>query len=201
MDPLMCARMNDAREQVVTVRPPHAGDFPSMLEISNWATLHTTASFRTEAETLADWVGCVQGRPGTYPWFIAERGGCVVGFAMASPFKDRCGLASTAEVSVYVHPDHAGTGIGTALYQKLIPTLAVRDFQSLVAVITVSNTGSERLHEQFGFRKVGVLSRVGCKFGRWHDVAYWQLLLRNDEAAPAPSANVAKARCNDSSVR
>lgn len=195
---------DEARRMTINVRRPYSKDFPAMLEISNWATCHTTANFRIEAETLEHWAQLSQGKPESYPWFVAERDGQVVGFTMASQFKDRCGFAPTAEVSVYVHPDHVGSGIGSALYQKLIPTLTAQGFQSLVAVITAPNAGSERLHEQFGFRRVGVLSRVGWKFGQWHDVAYWQLLLRTDEAAPAPLNSVAEAESlikNELSVR
>lgn len=188
----------DVKEQTIKVRRPYSVDFPAMLEISNWATCHTTSNFRFEAETLEHWVQLSQGKPETYPWFVAEHNGQVVGFAMASPFKDRCGFAPTAEVSVYVHPDHVGTGIGSALYRKLIPTLAAQGFQSLVAVITIPNDGSERLHKQFGFRRVGELSRVGWKFGRWHDVAYWQLLLRKDADAPASLLSVSEAELQNS---
>jgi L-amino acid N-acyltransferase YncA len=181
------------RQSRTNVRPPDSTDFPAMLEISNWATRHTTASFRTEPETLDQWVTALQCRSSAHPWYVAERHEQVAGFAMASPFNDRCGFAPTAEVSVYVHPDHQGTGVGTALYRKLIPTLAAQGLQSAIAAITVPNPGSEVLHERFGFRKTGVLSRVGWKFGRWHDVAYWQLLLRNDAVAPAPLKNVSEA--------
>lgn len=196
MDTLVCTG-HEVRETTIKVRRPYAIDFPAMLEISNWATCNTTANFRFEAETLEHRVQLSQGKPEIYPWFVAERDGHVVGFTMASPFKDRCGFAPTAEVSVYIHPDHVGTGIGSALYQKLIPTLAAQGFQSLVAVITVPNAGSERLHEQFGFRRVGVLLRVGWKFGRRHDVSYWQLLLRNDEAGPVVLKSVSEAESLD----
>jgi L-amino acid N-acyltransferase YncA len=186
MDPVMCTGSGDVRKHQIVVRRPDAGDYPSMLEIANWATSHTTANFRHEAETLEDWVRLSQSRSEAYPWYVAERVGRVIAYAMACPFQHRCGFAPLAEVSVYVHPDHIGTGVGSALYRELIPALAVQGFQSLVAMITLPNAGSERLHERFGFRRVGVLSRLGWKFGRWHDVAYWQLLLRNDEAAPVP---------------
>ena len=43
------------------------------------------------------------------------------------------------------------------------------------------NAASQRLHESFGFVKVGAYERVGWKFNRWHDVGYWQLHLRNVE--------------------
>ncbi len=176
-----------------TVRRPFSKDFPSMLEISNWATCHTTANFKIEPERLDHWADLQNGRPDTHPWFVAERGGIVVGFAMASSFKNRCGFAFTAEASVYIDPDHVGTGIGSALYAKLISTLAAQGYRTLIAVIATPNPGSVRLHEQFGFRKVGVLSQVGWKFGKWHDVAYWQLTLRDDDGPPDPIKTVAEA--------
>ena len=164
-----------------------------MLEISNWSTCHTTANFRVEPETLDHWTNLWNGKPDTHPWFVAERDGAVVGFAMASPFKDRCGFAFAAEASVYIDPEHVNTGIGSALYEKLISTLAAQGYRTLIAVIATPNPGSERLHEQFGFRKIGVLSRVGWKFGKWHDVAYWQLALRDDEGSPDPIKTVSEA--------
>jgi L-amino acid N-acyltransferase YncA len=194
MGPLICAGKDNVRTRKINVRQPGPRDFPGMLEISNRARCHTTANFRLEPETLEHRVRLSQDRPDIYPWFVAERDGRIVGFTTASPFKDRRGFAPIADVSVYVHFDHVGTGIGSALNQKLIPTLAAQGFQSLSAVITVPNEGSERLHGQFGFRRVGVLSRVGWKFNRWHDVAYWQLPLRHDQATPVPLKSVCKAK-------
>ncbi len=176
----------------ITVRRPFSKDLRAMLEISNWATCHTTANFRIEPETLEHWTDLWNGKSETHPWFVAERGGVVVGFAMASPFKNRCGYAFTAEASVYIDPDHVGTGIGSALQKKLISTLAAQGYRTLIAVIATPNPGSERLHEQLGFQKIGVLSQVGWKFGKWHDVAYWQLKLRDDDGPPDPIKTVAE---------
>jgi len=60
-------------------------------------------------------------------------------------------------------------------------------------MITVPNAGSERLHEQFGFRRVGVLLR------RWMEIrdagttsltgnSYYE----NDEAAPVSLKSVSE---------
>ena len=40
-----------------------------------------------------------------------------------------------------------------------------------------SNAASIRLHAKFGFRHVGVLQGVGCKFGRWIDTVIMQRTL------------------------
>ena len=55
-----------------------------------------------------------------------------------------------------------------------------------LARIAAGNPASERLHELFGFQRIGVLSRIGWKLGRWHDLGFWQLTLRDDDDAPAP---------------
>lgn len=188
---------SESRSQVVkedvVVRRPFLKDFPTILDISNWATCHTAANFKMEPETLDHWVGLWNGKREMYPWFVAESGGSVVGFAMAMPFSDRCGHVYAAEVSVYVDPDHLGRNVGKALYARLLPTLAAQGYRTVLAAIAIPNAASERLHEAFGFRRVGVLSRIGWKFDRWHDVAFWQLTLRDDGSAPEPIKPVTEA--------
>ncbi len=161
-------------------------DFPAILEISNWAISETAASFKTEPDTLEQWIDPWKATAERYPWFVAHSDGSVIGFAMASRFHSRCAYAHTAEVSVYVHPDHHGKGIGQALYHRLIPTLKAQGYRTLMAVIAVPNAASERLHTKFDFRRIGKLVGVGRKFGRWHDVVYWQLMLNEGDDEPAP---------------
>ena len=47
---------------------------------------------------------------------------------------------------------------------------------AILAGISMPNEASVRLHERFGFKKVGQLEQVGYKFDRWIDVGYWQLI-------------------------
>lgn len=180
-----------ARDTVtVNVRRPSYRDFPAILEISNWAIRHTAANFSVEPETLDHWVTAWTDTGDRFPWFVAEADGVVIGFAMASPFKGRCAYAFTAEVSVYVAPKQQGKGVGEALYRRLVPTLKAQGYRTLLAVIAVPNPASERLHERFGFQRVGTLERVGWKLGRWHDVVYWQCILRDGDDEPAPLKTV-----------
>lgn len=173
-----------------TVRRPFLKDIPTILEISNWAACHTSANFRTEPQTLQHWIDLWQGKAERFPWYVAERNRAIVGFAMAAPFLERCGSAHVAEVTVYVHPDHLGKRIGHALYARLLPTLEAQGFRTIVATITVPNPSSEALHRRFGFARVGQLARAGWKFGRWYDVAYWQLLFGAADEPPAEIRSV-----------
>jgi phosphinothricin acetyltransferase len=169
------------------IRQATRSDIPSILDISNWAALNTSANFAIEPESLHDWLASFDQTHAKYPWLVAEDQGKVVGFAKASPHRSRCAYAWSAEVSVYVHPDHHGKRIGTALYSKLLPMLKAQGFVTLIAGITTPNPASERLHEAFGFKRVGTLHKVGWKFGRWHDVGYWQAII-HDGSATAPPA-------------
>ncbi len=178
------------------VRVARAEDFPAIVDIHNWAIAHTAATFTTKPDTLESAVASWKRHADVYPWFVAQAEGAVLGFALASPFSNRCGFAGTAEVTVYVHPEHTGRGIGKALYAALVAALETKGFKTLVAVIAMPNPASERLHESLGFAKVGVLRRVGWKLGRWYDVGYWQLVLNDSDDAPTPT-NAMPSICTD----
>jgi phosphinothricin acetyltransferase len=131
-----------------------------------------------------------------FPWVVAaDDDGALVGFAKASPWKGRCAYDWTAETTVYVHPDHHGRGLGRELYRRLVSILEAQGYQTLLGGITVPNPASVRLHESLGFRRVALLEQVGWKFGRWHDVGYWELRLQGDETPPTaikPVGDVAR---------
>ncbi|MHC4447017.1 MAG: GNAT family N-acetyltransferase [Planctomycetota bacterium] len=167
-------------------------DLPAILAISNWAAQHTAANFAAEPETLELWQADWRETHEMYPWFMAVDGDDVVGFAKAAPWKGRCAYHFTAEVTVYVEPNHHGRGIAKVLYQKLIPTLKAQGYCTLLAGITIPNGASERLHESFGFRRVALLERVGWKFDQWHDVGYWELVLRDADHTPGRIRPVAE---------
>ena len=179
----------------MNIRPAHRDDVPAILEISNWAAIHTPANFAIEPETLDSWLQSFDQTHRMHPWLVAqEPGGAVAGFAKASPHRGRCAYAWSAEVSVYVHPHHHRKGIGTALYAELIPILKAQGYVTLIAGITLPNPASQKLHESFGFRRIGVFDRIGWKFGQWHDVGYWEMFLDSSGRAPGTIRSVEEAR-------
>ncbi len=167
------------------VRLATPADLPAILAISNWAASNTAANFAIEPETSDVWRADYDETREMFPWLVAaDDVGAIVGFAKAGPWKGRCAYEWTAETTVYVLPERHGTGVGTALYMRLVETLRAQGYRTLIGGITQPNAASVRLHEALGFRKVGLFEAVGWKFERWHDVGYWQLNLTTGNTAP-----------------
>jgi L-amino acid N-acyltransferase YncA len=112
------------------------------------------------------------------PWLVAESRGEVIGYAYAGKWRERSAYRFAAESSVYLDPLVAGKGIGTRLYRDLLQRLRAQQFlHTVIGGISQPNAASVALHERLGFTKVAHFKEVGFKFGRWIDVAYWQLQL------------------------
>lgn len=109
-----------------------------------------------------------------YPWLVAEVGGEVAGYAYASAHRPRAAYRWAVDVAVYVDAAHHRRGIGRALYDTLLDRVAAQGFRMACAGITLPNPASVALHERVGFQPVGVYRRIGWKFERWHDVAWYQ---------------------------
>jgi L-amino acid N-acyltransferase YncA len=113
----------------------------------------------------------------SHAWLVAEEDGQVLGYAYASPHRERAAYASSCDVAVYVGKGNARRGIGRALYSRLFPLLADKCFHAAFAGIALPNPASVGLHEAMGFTPVGIYREVGWKQDGWRDVGWWQRLL------------------------
>ncbi|MFO7252036.1 MAG: N-acetyltransferase family protein [Actinomycetes bacterium] len=126
------------------------------------------ASFET---TAPSWEAFDAGKLPLHRYVAVEATtGQVVGWVAVSPVSGRCVYAGVVEDSVYVHPDHAGRGIGLALLNALIQSTEAAGVWTIEAGVFPENTASLRLHEKAGFRVVGTRHRLGRHHGRWRDV-------------------------------
>jgi len=176
-----------ARTADTVIRSWCPADLEPTLAIFNQAVAQTTATWHWSPKTPDQWADYCQARlVAPYSFLVATRAGAVVGYAAVGPFRDRDGYKATAENAVYVAPDSHGQGVGGQLLAALIERSRSQGLHVLVAALDSTNEISAALHAKFGFHEVGRLRQIGQKFGRWLDLALWQLTL--DDRPTPPSA-------------
>jgi L-amino acid N-acyltransferase len=112
-----------------------------------------------------------------FPVIGALEGGELLGFASYGTFRAWPAYKYSVEHSVYVHRDHRGRGVGSALMRELIAVARRQEYHCIVGGIDIGNAGSIAMHEKLGFTHAGTIRHAGFKFGRWLDLGFWQLLL------------------------
>ncbi|MCK6456499.1 MAG: N-acetyltransferase family protein [Phycisphaerae bacterium] len=159
--------------------------------LTNHYIRHTAIHFAFAPATDAQFAEVWRAGRRCFPWLAAEIDGRFAGYCKAATWRDRDAYARTVESGIYVVPELQRRGVARRLYEALFERLRAARFRTVIAGVTLPNEASVRLHEAVGFQYVGVYRAVGCKFGAWHDVGFWQLDLIPDLPAedPTPIAN------------
>ncbi len=161
----------------VSVRPGVSSDLGAIVGLYNHYVERTAATFEVapvEARDRQAWFEA-HSRGGPHRLLVADDpDGALVGWATTSPFRPRAAYATTVEASVYCRADSLGRGVGGALYAELFRSIQDEDVERIVAGISLPNSASLALHQRFGFRHVGTFTRVGRKFDRYWDVAWFE---------------------------
>lgn len=154
----------------------HAG---AILDILNDAIVNSTALYDYVPRAFASMAPWFEAKAaGGYPVVGAEDGeGRLIGFAACGGFRAWPAYKYTVEHSVYVHRDHRGKGVGSALLRRLIAIARERQYHVMIGGIDKDNEASISLHRKLGFEHAGTVRHAGFKFGRWLDLAFYQLLL------------------------
>lgn len=166
------------------IRLATEADAPAIAAIYRPIVVETVISFEAEPPDATEiWRRMSAGMP-MFPWLVAVEGAEVVGYAYGSAHRAREAYRWSVDVSVYVGAAHRRRGVARGLYGALLDVLERQGYHAAHAGITLPNDASRGFHEAMGFRPVGVYPAVGWKHGRWHDVGWWQLRLRDGPAAP-----------------
>ena len=154
-------------------------DAQAITSIYNYYIENTVVTFETEVisvDTILARMKTVN--VANLPWLVAVNNqGQVVGYAYASPFRERYAYRFSVEITVYIDKTSAKQGFGTALYMALISELKALKMHVIIGVITLPNEQSVALHEKMGMTKVAHFYEIGYKFEQWLDVGYWQARL------------------------
>ena len=110
------------------------------------------------------------------PYLVALSKNKVVGLAYLNRFREKSGYRFAFENTIYVHEKHTSQGIGYKLLKELLNiSKNHKNIKLIVAVIgSIDSKGSLKLHEKLGFKKSGVLKKIGFKNNKWIDSIFLQ---------------------------
>ena len=147
---------------MITVRQALYDDLDAINDIYNQAVDTRCSTAETEhvdIDARIRWF--VEHDPSKFPVLAAELDGRVVGWTSLSPYrKGRQGLASTVEISYYVHSDFRRRGIGTAMMKSALEKAKEFGYRNVIAILFDTNEGSIRLLEKNGFERWGLMPGI-----------------------------------------
>lgn len=166
-----------SNSQSIRVRTAAVSDLSAIRDIYNHYVLTSTCTFQLEPDSEAERLAWFRQHSEQHPVIVADAAGDVVGWGSLSPWNKRAAYARSVEASVYVRSDRQRHGIGRALLEALIDRARSLGHHVLIGGACTEQAGSIALQESLGFERVACFRQVGYKFGRWLDVAYFQIVL------------------------
>ncbi|KAH7881794.1 acyl-CoA N-acyltransferase [Phlebopus sp. FC_14] len=172
--------------EAFSFRPAVDEDLADLADILNNEIRTSTCTFRKSTVDIADrraWLADLQ--LSGYPCFVIVQspieGGQrrTVGWCNLGRYRPAEAYDATTEVSLYVHQDFRGQGLGSRVLELVLAEARAngRRFRTLIAMVAMENRLNARFWERQGFTLLGVMKDVGNKFDRWLDVGLYQLLL------------------------
>lgn len=160
---------NDSDTLKFALMPMESGDYPSVARIFTQGIESGNATYDTAAAEWEDWDAkhLKHSR-----WVVKSEGdGLVLGWVALSPVSSRNVFLGVAELSIYVHREFLGQGLGNVLMEAVIASSEENGIWMLQSGIFPENQTSISLHEKFGFRWVGRREKIGkMANGVWRDI-------------------------------
>lgn len=187
-------------EKNITVRVATEDDAQALLELYAPYVEQTAITFEYEVPTVDEFCERIRHTLERYPYLVAELDGVAVGYAYASPFKDRPAYDWSVETSIYVGMEYKRLGIGRKLYDELERLLKLQGILNVNACIAYPREEDEHLtmdsvhfHERLGYQMVGCFHDSGYKFDQWYDMVWMEKMIgehRSGQSAVVPFAEL-----------
>ncbi len=137
-------------------------DLPAIVAIYNSTIASRQVTADTEAISIESRVAWFhEHRPENRPlWVVEDIASGILGWLSFSNFYGRPAYAGTAELSIYLHEDARGKGLGRYLLQEAIAYAPQLQVHTLLGFIFAHNTPSMNLFASFNFEIWANLPRV-----------------------------------------
>lgn len=144
----------------------------------------TVITFEYEIPTLNEFKNRIRKISADYPYLVCTLDEKIIGYAYSYRHKERAAYQWNVELSVYIDNSYLNYGLGKAFYTALIEISKLQNIKNIYGGVTYPNKNSEKLHEYFSFKKLGVYHNTGYKFGKWHDVTWFEKNIRESDGEP-----------------
>lgn len=175
------------------IRPVQVSDATELLEIYSPYVERTAVTFEYTVPTLLEFEKRIERTASQYPYFVAQKGHAIVGYAYAGSFNSRKAYDWAVETSIYVKTEERKSGIGRQLYVSLEKCLAELHYLNMNACIAFGESDDPYLtsdsiafHKGLGFQQVGRFHSCGYKFGKWYDMIWMEKHIGEHTASPLP---------------
>lgn len=179
-------------------------DAKELLEIYRYYVEHTAITFEYETPSVEEFQQRIKKTLKRYPYLVVEEEGKILGYAYASPFKERAAYDWSVETTIYVNKDKKQSGIGKKLYLALEEILKNQHVINLDACITdpaiedeYVTKNSVEYHRHLGYHMVGKFYKSGYKFGRWYDMVWMEKYIGKHADSPEPFIPFSKLDLSD----
>jgi L-amino acid N-acyltransferase len=137
----------------------------AILAIYNDIIVNSTALYDYQQRTMDDMQLWFQEKEASnFPVLGAMGQDQLLGFATYGTWRARPAYKYSIEHSLYVHRDHRGKGVGTALLKQLIAAAQAQDYHVMIGGIDADNIASIALHKKFSFVHADTVTQAGFKF-------------------------------------
>ncbi len=171
-------------EKKIKFRFATVEDASKILKIYEYYIKNTTITFEYDVPTLLEFKERIEKILPEYPYIVCECENKILGYAYAHKVWERAAYMWDAELSVYIDKDYVQNGLGKKLYKILIEILKLQNVVNVYGCVTFPNEKSDRLHESFGFKKIGIFENSGYKFGKWIGVTWFHKAILEHKNEP-----------------
>jgi len=153
-----------------SIRLFKSDDWSAVCDIYEQGLRTRNATFETQAPDYDSWIK----KFNPHLLWVAVDEGKVLGWAGLQPVSVRKVYEGVVEVTIYIHNDSVGKGIGTSLMKHLITESEKTGIWTLYASIFPENTASIRLHTGNGFREIGYREKIAQLDGQWRNTVLFE---------------------------
>ncbi|WP_272699646.1 GNAT family N-acetyltransferase [Desulfovibrio sp. Fe33] len=154
------------------MQPATEQDLPRIVEIYNSTVATRISTADTEEVAVESKLAWFRGHtPGKRPILVERIDGDVAAWVSFESFYGRPAYDHTAEISIYIAPEHRRQGLGGRLLKEALDMTFELGIKTVLGYVFSHNEGSIRLFKSFGFEEWGRFPDIAEMDGREYSLS------------------------------